>query len=1608
MAALNRTADTYIKITQTGMQANRALSDSEMQLAAALQQAAQQRTQIVQLERVAAQERIANARITSQALIADARTEAAAELAERRAGWQMQLQAQRTADAQRLQQQRAAAQQMLQAQRAALQQQAAQERQAQQQQSSSGSGGRGSGIGTYGGVGMTGVYGGLTFGGPAMLALVAGGTLAVGFEKATQAALSFNASLEQNTVAFTTMLGSGQAALQYLEQLRQFALTTPFEFQDLEEAAKRMMALGFSAQQVIPILTDIGNAVAALGGGQEKIDRIVLALGQMQGKGRIMAQEMNQLAEAGIPAWKILADALGTTQAEAMKAAEAGKVSADTFITAFSAFSKANYGGLMEAQSHTFLGALSNIKDAVQQFLGTTLKPLTDRMRDVAVRLGDMAANGDLEKWAQKGQQVITSLIGTFKELLAIVLSVARAVGGVFGINIPGIELPHVPTATPKQQQQGQSDVLANTVAQAAQKAAPSAAAWNAAIKQLAEDSLEKIADQLDDIHDKQAALADQVSDIHDKYDAILTPLQKQLDAVNKLSAAEKERQQRLDELTGQEIKIKLAMPDTSGIDKAIDDLERKKEDLGRFDPTDYDNLIRPLQAQSEAYSKTIQGLQDQIADLGDADTAALDKNIKNLQKQIGDIGKDRTIERRIQDLQALLSKPPPDTSNLNNQMLSLAAQMAGANPQIQGALISQYGELSRQKVSILSADQQARLGAQTELEQLQEKQRIQQRTDEDHKDSLQKQLEQQQEQRDTVIATHDAAVKGLQKQIAEQDKLKRAVDEQARVWSKAKQDAQDAFQKQVQGIDDQITKLKRNKDDLLAPSQAALKQIDSEKSILSLQQQQDDIRRKMLAQPIQEQIEAAKAAMDAELDPLQKQSAELDKQVRALDSQKRYWDDIAQSIKKAEDAAKKASPQQAPNSGRAPDNLADNPYGADFAVGKVPQEQGINKVAEAIDNFTKKLEILHKFIDDKLVPVFTLWGKWLAFDLAVLNLLATSVEKVLDWTGKLYKLMEPGLNEAFKTLKENGQRLSDWMGTIFKPLLGDVRDIFEALLPILRDLAPVVKTQLAVAFVELEIALAAAEVVLKEIGFYADTILKPIVVGLADIFTTDLVGSLNLLHDLLNDHVIPKLTELRDKIEKEVTPIVQAVGEQIDTFKDKLIGLKNWIASNWEEVGTKLASPFTSAWDKIKDFFGKLYEGIKWLAEHFGLKTPAAPSFVNIGSGSSGGNIPAGTVTSPPSVGTFAPIPTGGSARNSATGRLNAGEGHWSWVGEQGPEMMYVPKGASILPNGLSRDLSNLPGYADGFNVDSVFGPLGAVVAGSAGKFADALTDKLPSFTLPGVDGGSAAMLKEISTGLRNWLENAPGNIARQVVSGVAGALASGPYIPGTPGDYSGQWQYPLAGGRYPITQKAFSGAYSHANLGAYDLGAPMGTPVLAASNGTVIAAQPGYNYGYGQMVEIQHGRDWQTLYGHLLQLATSVGSMVNMGQQIGVSGGAQGQPNAGNSTGAHLHFEMHHPNGVQFDPSRVMSFGKGGITVGGSPRYAVVGDGPPGQREFHMPEPELRNVIREEARPNVTFQKGAIQVDKDGNATVDQSKISFDSQFTAQQYASGRIPRR
>lgn len=222
------------------------------------------------------------------------------------------------------------------------------------------------------------------------LAGIGASIAAIGVASVKQAA-----NLERVTTAFTNMLGSAEKSSAFIKDLQNFAAKTPFEFTQVTAAAQKFLAFGFTAEQVIPTLTAVGDAAAGVGLGAEGIDRVTLALGQMAAKSKVQSDEMLQLTEAGIPAWQMLADKIGTSVPDAMDKVSKGAVDAQTGISALVEGMQNRFGGMMEAQSKTIAGSWSNMVDGIEQSMAQLGLKIADALNltEIFQNAGNILSN---------------------------------------------------------------------------------------------------------------------------------------------------------------------------------------------------------------------------------------------------------------------------------------------------------------------------------------------------------------------------------------------------------------------------------------------------------------------------------------------------------------------------------------------------------------------------------------------------------------------------------------------------------------------------------------------------------------------------------------------------------------------------------------------------------------------------------------------------------------------------------------------------------------------------------------------------------------------------------------------------------------------------------------------------------------------------------------------------------------------------------------------------------------------------------------------------------------------------------------------------------------
>ncbi|MCX8496581.1 MAG: tape measure protein [Akkermansiaceae bacterium] len=207
-------------------------------------------------------------------------------------------------------------------------------------------------------------------------ALAGGGVaLAAGIKAVTSAA-----DFEQTKVAFTTLIGDAGKAEQTLAQLRELGAKTPFEFPELADAGRKLIAFGEGSDTVAATLARIGDVSA---GVQAPVNEIAELYGKARVQGRLFAEDINQLTGRGIPIIGELAKQFGVSDSEVKKLVESGQVGFPQIEQAFVNMTSqgGKFSGMMEAQSKTTNGLFSTLKDTINEVFLTLGTPINDAIR---------------------------------------------------------------------------------------------------------------------------------------------------------------------------------------------------------------------------------------------------------------------------------------------------------------------------------------------------------------------------------------------------------------------------------------------------------------------------------------------------------------------------------------------------------------------------------------------------------------------------------------------------------------------------------------------------------------------------------------------------------------------------------------------------------------------------------------------------------------------------------------------------------------------------------------------------------------------------------------------------------------------------------------------------------------------------------------------------------------------------------------------------------------------------------------------------------------------------------------------------------------------------
>lgn len=267
------------------------------------------------------------------------------------------------------------------------------------------------------------------------IAAKAGAVAIAGFTAAIGGAVKAASNFEQISTQFEVLTGSAQEAAKVVKDLQEFSASTPFQFEGISKAAQQLLGFGFSAEQLVPKLQQIGDVAAAIG---KPIDEVGFIFGQVAAAGKLTGERLLQFQERAIPIGPAIARTMGIAENAVKDAVSKGQVDLATFERAFASLSEEGglaFGGMIK-QSKTLGGLLSTVADNVSIMAADVGKELLPVAKEAAgiflewikrLRESD-SIFGNMKKWGS-----------TLKE--SIGTSASRAAASLKDINK---ELKHV------------------------------------------------------------------------------------------------------------------------------------------------------------------------------------------------------------------------------------------------------------------------------------------------------------------------------------------------------------------------------------------------------------------------------------------------------------------------------------------------------------------------------------------------------------------------------------------------------------------------------------------------------------------------------------------------------------------------------------------------------------------------------------------------------------------------------------------------------------------------------------------------------------------------------------------------------------------------------------------------------------------------------------------------------------------------------------------------------------------------------------------------------------------------------------------------------------
>jgi len=229
-----------------------------------------------------------------------------------------------------------------------------------------------------------------------------------------QSTFTATAELEALEISFTTFLGSSEKAKKVLKDLEDFSISTPFESKQVQSAGRALLAFGIPAKDLQDTLRRLGDISAGTG---KDFNELATIFGKAKTQGVVQGEELNQLAEAGVPIYSKLAEVLNIAETDVRKFGEQGKISFLDLQEALKLLTtegeKGSFFGLTEELSKSLTGRASTLSDEFNKLardIGGKLKPAFQGAIEFGLEF--ISFLRAIPKFVRDNAQVLTLLTG--------------------------------------------------------------------------------------------------------------------------------------------------------------------------------------------------------------------------------------------------------------------------------------------------------------------------------------------------------------------------------------------------------------------------------------------------------------------------------------------------------------------------------------------------------------------------------------------------------------------------------------------------------------------------------------------------------------------------------------------------------------------------------------------------------------------------------------------------------------------------------------------------------------------------------------------------------------------------------------------------------------------------------------------------------------------------------------------------------------------------------------------------------------------------------------------------------------------------------------------